>query len=61
LRGDDAGGFEADVVRAGVEVAEVVGEVAAGNLDADAVAFEEGVGSRPPELDGVFMDLIGPD
>ncbi|MEQ1850452.1 MAG: hypothetical protein ABMA01_02555 [Chthoniobacteraceae bacterium] len=39
LRGDDAGGFEPDVVRAGVEAGQVVGEVADGDLDADAMAF----------------------
>ena len=61
LRGDDAGGFEADVVRASVEIAQVIGEIAAGDLDADAMAFEEGVRCRPPEFDGVFIDLVGLD
>ncbi len=56
---NDAGPGAADVVGAGIEVPQVVGEVAAGNLDANAVSLAECVAGRPPELDRVRIHFAG--
>ena len=55
---DDAGGFQADVVGAGVQIGQVVREEAAANFPADAVALAEDVGRRAPELDGVLVLVV---
>ena len=50
----------AEVVPTHIVVAVVVGEVAAGDLDLDAVAAEETTGGRA-QLDSVFDDFAGPE
>src|SRR5579871_4138933 len=53
--------FQAEVVRPGIQVAEVVREVTAGDLDANAVPLAEDIGRRSPEANRVLQDSIGRD
>src|SRR5580698_8845705 len=52
--------FAGGLVGAGVQVAVEAREVAAADLEADDVAFLEGVGGGP-EVHGDFVDLVGID
>ena len=58
---DHRTGGEADVVIAGVEIAQVVRVVAARNLNPNSVTAGESVSGRSPEIDRVFVRLIRSD
>ena len=47
------------VIGAGIQVRQIVGEVAAGDLNANLVARKEDIAGRAPEIDRVFIDLVG--
>ena len=59
LASDDWLHFVRVVVGAGIQVRQVVREVAAGDFNADLVTRKEDIAGRTPEIDGVFVHFFG--